>query len=266
MFLPPPTRKRGEIKATKCTMSEVILGLEKPIAFSAPLARALGGIEEAIFVQQLYYWMQRAGRSDGFVYKSKKEWEQETTLTRRKLDRVRKKLENQGIIETKVLKANKAPTLHYKLNIGIVQNVLNESYKVYESNSTDCTKPLTENTTENTTENLGKQEFSDDKKPSDENHPRDIPEVIKKMEEVDPKNKTYYGNKTQRKACDFLIKEYGFDKTLQVIEFYKKAKEHGVAYLPTITTPKQLMDKWQSLELLVQRKQTETAEMSNQFV
>jgi len=45
-----------------------------------------------------------------------------------------------------------------------------------------------------------------------------IPEVIKQFESVDPKNKTYYGNKTQRAACLFLLDEYGFDEIKKRVE------------------------------------------------
>ncbi len=130
---------------------EIKLILEKPIAFYPQLSRALGGVEEAIYFQQLYYWADKGGREDGYIYKTKVEIEEETTLTRRQQDRIRVKFKKMGILEEKLIKAKGAPTLHYKLNIGIVQNVLMEWYERYYSNSTKGTNPLTENTTENTT-------------------------------------------------------------------------------------------------------------------
>lgn len=71
-------------------------------------------------------------------------------------------------------------------------------------------------------------------------------ELIKAFEEVDPKNKTYYGNKTQRKACEFLISEYGEDTVLKVVSFlpiYNKQPFARKTY-----TPHQLKENWQSIK------------------
>jgi hypothetical protein len=133
------------------TMSKIKLELQRPVAFFPQLARALGGIGEAIFIQQLYYWSDKGKRDDGYVYKSKKEWEEETTLTRFQQDRIRKKMEEQGVIKTKLIKANGFPTIHYKLIEEGMQNLLMEKRETYLSNSEKLTKPLTESTTESTT-------------------------------------------------------------------------------------------------------------------
>ena len=76
-------------------------------------------------------------------------------------------------------------------------------------------------------------------------------EIIKGFELVDPKNKTYYSNTTQRGACDFLIEEYGLQEVLTRILVLPKS--NGTPYFPTITTPVQLRDKWVQLEKAVER-------------
>ena len=73
-----------------------------------------------------------------------------------------------------------------------------------------------------------------------------ISEVIKAMEVIDPKNKTYYGNKTQRSSAEFLIKEYGLDKVLKMIAFIEVSRGN-VKYLPSITSPFELKEKWQKV-------------------
>lgn len=80
-------------------------------------------------------------------------------------------------------------------------------------------------------------------------------EIIKAFEEVDPKNKTYYGNTTQRKACDFLLDEYGLEEVKKRIAVLPKTNR--LSYFPTITTPLQLRDKWIQLQDTVERKRTE---------
>lgn len=85
-------------------------------------------------------------------------------------------------------------------------------------------------------------------------------EIIKALERVDPKNKMFYNRPDQRKSCDFLIQEYGLEQTLNAIEFYIKATEARLKYLPVITNPSQLVDKWQNLKMLVGRKMNEVAD------
>lgn len=80
-------------------------------------------------------------------------------------------------------------------------------------------------------------------------------EVIKALETVDPKNKTYYGNTTQRKACDFLIEEYGLEEVKNRILVVEKT--NGVPFFPTITTAAQLRDKWVQLEKAIERHKRE---------
>jgi len=68
-------------------------------------------------------------------------------------------------------------------------------------------------------------------------------EVLKEFEAVDPKNKTYYANKTQRAACDFLIEEYGFDKVKQAVAILPKINQRKL-YIRQITTPFELKENW----------------------
>lgn len=128
--------------------------LNKPIAFYPFLARVLGGINEAIYLQQFIYWSNKGSRKDGYIYKSKEEIEEETCLTRYQQDKVRKNLEELGVLETKVKKANGVPTLHYKVAFGKVRNLLMEKQETSVSEKQETSVSITENTTENTTENI----------------------------------------------------------------------------------------------------------------
>lgn len=82
-----------------------------------------------------------------------------------------------------------------------------------------------------------------------------VSELVKAFEEVDPKNKTYYNNTSQRKACDFLIAEYGLEEVLKRVKVLPKT--NTVPFFPSITTPVQLRDKWVQLQDAVQRKRGE---------
>lgn len=80
-------------------------------------------------------------------------------------------------------------------------------------------------------------------------------EIIKAFEDVDPKNKTYYGNKTQRAACDFLIAEYTIEEVLRRISLLRKTNE--LPYFPKIHSPHDLKEKWVLLEDKLKEKKFE---------
>lgn len=83
----------------------------------------------------------------------------------------------------------------------------------------------------------------------------EIPTLIKAFEGVNPACSKFYGNPVQRRACEDLIKSYGFDRVLIVIE-KTLPRTNGLQYFPSITTPLQLNDKWASLESAVLRHQS----------
>ncbi len=55
-----------------------------------------------------------------------------------------------------------------------------------------------------------------------------------------------FGNKTFRRAAEWLIEKHGKDRVLDVIRFISKIR--GSQYAPTITTPYELKEKWAKLE------------------
>lgn len=84
----------------------------------------------------------------------------------------------------------------------------------------------------------------------------DIEILIKSFELLNPASKKFYGNITQRKACQELIKTYSLERVINVIT-NTLPKTNGLQYFPTITTPLQLNDKWVSLESAVRKYQNE---------
>lgn len=88
-----------------------------------------------------------------------------------------------------------------------------------------------------------------------------VSELIKLFESVDPKNKTYYGNTSQRKACAFVIGEYGFEEVKKRVAFLPRTNKQP--YFPSITTPVQLRDKWVNLEDAVERYKKEHSKASS---
>jgi hypothetical protein len=88
--------------------------ITRPIAFYPELARELGSVTEALLYQHIHFWSDKGSRTDGFIYKSSKEIEEETALTEKQQRLARKKLIEKGWIEAKKLMANGSFTWHYK--------------------------------------------------------------------------------------------------------------------------------------------------------
>lgn len=84
----------------------------------------------------------------------------------------------------------------------------------------------------------------------------DISILIKSFETLNPASKKFYGNPTQRKACQFLIDTYTLERVQSVVE-KTLPKTNGLQFFPTITTPQQLQDKWVALESSVRKYQSE---------
>ena len=92
----------------------------------------------------------------------------------------------------------------------------------------------------------------------------EISEVISLMEKVDPKNKTYYGNKTQRSACKFLIETYSFDNVVKVVNLLPQTNTQE--YFPRITSPYELQEKWQKLAIALSSAKRKDNELVNQMI
>lgn len=121
-------------------------------------------------------------------------------------------------------------------------------------------KPSTVNPSTNK-ERSTKKETENNKQTSEQSSHDPIVWVIDLFSAVDAKNKRYYANTTQRAAAKFLVDEYGFDQVKRVIEFLPQT--NGRPYVPTITTPHQLMEKWTQLESALLRLKNEREAKSN---
>jgi hypothetical protein len=86
---------------------------DRPIAYHASLARALKSATAGILLSQLLYWAPRSQNAEGWFYKTQKEIEDETALTRHEQDSARVKLRDAGIIEEKL--SGVPPRRHFRI-------------------------------------------------------------------------------------------------------------------------------------------------------
>ena len=117
-------------------------------------------LEVALFLSQSVYWSDKSKDPDGWFYKSATEWHEETGLSKHQITRCTDELEKQGLIITKIKKANGAPTKHFRVNL---DNLMNSVFRFLESQksgnqisqkaemeSEEIGKSLTETTQETT--------------------------------------------------------------------------------------------------------------------
>jgi len=114
-----------------------------------------GDVNAALVLSQLIYWCDKGSRSDGFIYKSYREWAIEIGLSKHQINRATQILKSKGIVETRLKKAEGAPTLHYRLDIDCFTRSLSEyvnkpemDFRFFNNPISKKAKSLTETTTE----------------------------------------------------------------------------------------------------------------------
>lgn len=133
-------------------------GQDNIVTVPKVFVKLTGDFTSAILLNQIVFYSDKSKRNDGFFYKTYKEWEEEVCMSERQVRYGSKKLKEAGYLETKVMKANGAPTVHYKLDYDkLLDSILTKCQIPNEQNvslDTDKTsETLTEITTEITTEN-----------------------------------------------------------------------------------------------------------------
>ena len=237
--------------------------LKRPVVFYPALARLFGGINEALMWQQIFYWSDKGSREDGWIYKTKDELQEETTLTRDQQDRARAKLEALGVLETKVMKVNGAPTLHYRVDADKVLELLSDnSDKRKTSDSLKSGKPANPLYTESTTDTLSSNELEETETEEDD-VVIEVDEELKPNRPLSRKKDTsyrqvyqlwskYYGgsypswwnvNPHIKGAAERLLAEKGLAKCKRAVDFWLAHRSDQ--FCPQLSTPKDLEEKWQ---------------------
>ncbi len=92
------------------------------IRYFPALAHCLGSINAAVMLSQLIYWCGKGHRYDGYIFKTAKEMQYETGLTRHQQTSARKKLIELGLIHTKV--AGIPAKVHYEIYLSEITSML----------------------------------------------------------------------------------------------------------------------------------------------
>ena len=105
---------------------------DRPVAYHPKLAKCVGGVKAAIMLCQLLYWAagKTAKARDGWFYKSVNDMEEETGLSKEEQQTARDKLDNLGVIESKLKGIPR--TWHYRVNRERLRQVIVERLSHWE--------------------------------------------------------------------------------------------------------------------------------------
>ena len=93
---------------------------------------------------------------------------------------------------------------------------------------------------------------------------QEIVSIIESFKEINHAHGKWYGNTTQRGACERLLKMFPLEQILKFIAIIPKTNK--IPYMPSINTPLQLEDKWSQLEAQLIKKKTEINDKKPNFI
>lgn len=96
--------------------------VDRPIAFHRVFAEITGSAAGGVWLSQAVYWQPKATSEDGYWYKSRREWHEETALSRREQEAVREKLRSMGVLQE--TRRGVPCTVHYRLDLEALAQVI----------------------------------------------------------------------------------------------------------------------------------------------
>lgn len=232
---------------------KVFIPIGKPIAFHPLFSKLFGGSDEAIYIQQLLFWSDKGSREDGWIYKTKDEIEEETNISSKKQDRIRKIFEENGILKTDLIKVGGRPVLHYFVDSSALQKIIFDYTEMGESiilrgyNERNMPKR----------DNPSIQRIPDNTIQAEESAPESasvsiskiIPELIDLFKDINASYKTFFANKTERSASKSLLEVHSFEEIKERLKYVRRYNQ--VPFLSRydkIYKPSDLLRNWSVME------------------
>lgn len=154
-------KSKSPITRTLIAMS----GQENVITIYRSFVEFTGSYEGAALLSQLLYWTPKSTMG-GWIAKTDAEFTHELCITQHGLRRARAKLEQLGILRTKIKRFNGTPTTHYFIVLDALSARFDEFTKSDFANSQspfcESNKSLTEITTEINTKNSASAQISNE--------------------------------------------------------------------------------------------------------
>ena len=95
-------------------ITDFLSDVGRPVAYFPKLRHITGSVNATLFLCQLIYWEGKQASKTGWIYKTHREMEEETGLSRREQETARRKLKDRGLIEERL--AGVPQRLHYRLD------------------------------------------------------------------------------------------------------------------------------------------------------
>ena len=185
-------------RETVANLITLYSGQNRVVTIPSLYLELLGDYNTAVMLNQLIYWSDRSNRTDGFFFKSYKEWESEVYLSQYQVKKSIDKLKKLDLVETKLKKSYGVPTLHYKVDMEeiskwIIKKLDNRISRNLINDYEETSYSLTKNTTENTTENTNKVDDTGN------NVTDELPEVTKSYTEKEKEKELELDTDTENK-------------------------------------------------------------------
>jgi len=197
---------------------------EKPIAYHRAYANITGSITAGLLLSQLVYWAKAMNYKE--FYKTDKDFREELGMGEYEFKGAKKKLIQLKLVKIKV-KGIPAKT-YYEVDLDKLITLLTRWGKTTQLDGGKSPNKIvenqpttTENTTENTTDIISSEQSSQ------------VNKVLNEFYEINPT--LNYGNKTQRKAVEDMIKKWGTENLIGMIKKYREYMTEK--YMPVATTP-----------------------------
>src|ERR1035437_7564108 len=101
--------------------------LDRPIAYHRIFV-PIAGVAGAIMLSQALYWSKRTTNADGWFWKTREEWEDETGLGRSSQELARQKLVESGVMEERLWGV--PAKLHFRVNFKTLSSLLESDQPV----------------------------------------------------------------------------------------------------------------------------------------
>jgi hypothetical protein len=99
--------------------------LRRPVAYHRAFAELAGKASAGVMLSQAWYWTQRADDDNGWFYKTREQWLEETALTRTEQETARARLVKKGLLEEKL--AGMPGRMYFRVNVEKVLRLLAEN-------------------------------------------------------------------------------------------------------------------------------------------
>lgn len=117
-------------------------GQSETLTIPRALVSLVGDIKTALLLSQIIFWSSKKVDEDGWFYKSFRQWEEETSLSKNEVGRSSKVLEDMGLVSTSTIQVNGAPVLHYRFMSENYYVLISGNQKsISENQKSDFLKP-----------------------------------------------------------------------------------------------------------------------------